>query len=176
MSEIIELTRYFKDLSARHKEVLGYKTGEIYETNHQNGEYPMIWVRFPMNGNIGDADNNDWINIQFILACYTNKIYDEYGNSQDISEHTQETPHNQINYTVDMPADTQIQKCFQILNHFIAKFRDDLDSGVINGIWGSATFETKERVFDDDLNGVEATINYRIENIYNCEYENYFEN
>jgi hypothetical protein len=177
MQVINSIIEYFRGLAESHKLIKGFKTGEAYESNAALQSYPILWVRLPLTTNYsaqGSNDIDDYLYITLNVAVYTTIYTDSNGNNYTVTETITKKPANEIGQTEPLVVNSLLEVCYQIYNHIQSKFILDIEEGNVPAIAESFSNVTVERVWNDDVYGIEGTMTFKWYNTYKCELDDYF--
>ena len=176
MNVIENLVEYFKQSANEHLNIEGFVTGEEYEQNHSNRQYPLLWLKFPIQAVASQTQRGDILTLTFNLGVYSNIITDDYGNQIKITEGAVGNVANQISYVGLVPQDLLMEKCFAMLNQVLGKLAYDITEGTFAAILQDYNVANSERYANNDVYGAEASVTLQVSNTYVCSLQTVYPN
>jgi len=161
MDIINQVVSYFQGIVNDSTTIKMFKVGEYEDSNDSFQAYPILYLRTPFNISF-DTEKRIAL-FRVTLSLYTNLSFDEYSNSIPTTEFYYANELNQLN------------DCVNNLQAIISRIEHESH----NVGWtlidpNNVVLETVTRVTNDDVNGVECTLTFRLPACIN--YPSYFKN
>ena len=172
MSSIPNLINYIRSLAQRHKEVGGFITGEEYELNERNHNYPLVHLHLPLQTEVEEKG----INVTLTISVFTNIVTDDNANKVVVTEQMLQKDVNQLDYT-DIAAQDELvanayRICAEIVHRIVYEAANDI--AVLNGypytlfVRETPSIVTAANVLNDTVYEARATLQVVIEDTYKC--------
>lgn len=172
-----QIVKYAKYLANAHNEINGFRTGTIEDIHtDSNQTYPMLAIIWPALRitPVINRNQDETLRFQFTIGVYANSVEDDNGNEVIVNEIAFPKLPNEIAELGLSARDELMQKTIRIMSHLIGQMDEDIQNGVINALFNSASFNAVNHTTTDDIYGCECVVEFTLTNPYYCDIANAF--
>lgn len=155
MDLIKRVVGFFKEVADSSIDIKQYRVGEEYLSNDSFQEYPVLFLYLPITYTYNE--NKSWYNVSVRLSVYHNISKDQWGNPTATTPYYLDDSVEQLNYASN------------ILNDIIQSVEDSIYTRQWQlSVLSVGQVQTVTRVWNDDVSGVETTLQFRLP--YACQH------